>query len=352
MPDQERPQLAHIPDLLTTVPYLLGFHPGDSGVIVGIRDERLHLVSRFALPGTIDQETAQAVPAHETAAVLHDLAVECAALDVTDLVVLGYGEEPPVLALFDTATAVFTVRGLNIMHLLRVTGACYIEHDRHQPGRTDDPTPFDPDTRPALPLPNTQHRPAADRATLAAMVAPLDGSAAAAMAAAIQAATDVLDAVTGLVPPRAAAPAAAGTADEARRVYGESAVDKAISVTRRGGTIDDAQAAELIVLLRDTKVRDYAATRSDADQPRDLQLWLGLTRRAAPTFAAAPASLAAYAAWRTHQPMLARFAVERALQDDPDYSLAGLLDLVLTVGLPPEAVGDLAAHHGAADTDR
>lgn len=326
-------ELESIPDLLGRVPQLLGFHPSDSGVIVGIRGQYIHLVARLDLPAPpVTPRPALPVPADGTAAVLHQVAAECAAQDVTDVVVLGYGEEPPVVAMFDAATAVCTVRGLAVMHLVRVTGERYVEHDRRQLADGGDEVPFDRHaTGPHVP---GAPQPAADREALAAAVAPLQGHAASAMADAV-----------------AAASARPVTGGDGRRP-GRVAVDAAVRGSEHDGTLPDAAAAELIVLLREPGVREYAFTRTDGDDQRHLQLWLDLTRRATPGFVAAPACLAAYAAWRTYQPMLARLAVDRALLDDPGNRLAALIHVILSLGMPPEMAEGISARRRASGTQQ
>lgn len=352
---QPRWELSSVADLLADVPYLLGFHPSDSGVVVGFADLQIHLVARLGLPDPATppaMQPAAPAPAGTTAAVLHDIAKECAAHDVTDVVVLGYGDEAPVLALFDAATAVFTVRGLTVIHLVRVSGGRYVEHDRQRPADAGDGVPFDLPGWPGRSVPPATHPPAAEWATLTAMVAPLTGDAATAMADATDAVLRRLHAVVrGTSPQTPLPPAVPGTLPDgvADRVLqlGHAAVDTAVRVVEQGGTLDDATAADLIVLLRGLPTRQHAFVRTDGDDPRHLRLWLDLTRRATPGFVAGPACLAAYAAWRTYQPALARLAVDRALADDPGNRLAALIDVILSEGVPPALAEQISARRQA-----
>ena len=50
---------------------------------------------------------------------------------------------------------------------------------------------------------------------------------------------------------------------------------------------------------------------------------------------AAPASLLAFVAWQSGDGALANVALDRALADDPQYSMAQLLRQVITAGTPP-----------------
>ena len=60
-----------------------------------------------------------------------------------------------------------------------------------------------------------------------------------------------------------------------------------------------------------------------------------MTRRAQPGYVAAPAALLAFVAWQSGDGALANVALDRALADEPRYSMALLLRQVITAGAPP-----------------
>ena len=60
-----------------------------------------------------------------------------------------------------------------------------------------------------------------------------------------------------------------------------------------------------------------------------------MVRRAQPGHVAAPAALLAFVAWQSGDGALANVALDRALADDPRYSMALLLRQVITAGAPP-----------------
>ena len=66
-----------------------------------------------------------------------------------------------------------------------------------------------------------------------------------------------------------------------------------------------------------------------------LRLWTDLTRMARPGYVAAPAALLAFVAWQSGNGALANVALDRALADNPGYSMATLLRQVITAGAPP-----------------
>jgi hypothetical protein len=88
-----------------------------------------------------------------------------------------------------------------------------------------------------------------------------------------------------------------------------------------------------------------------------LRLWTDLTRRAQPGYVAAPASLLAFVAWQSGDGALANVALDRALADDPQYSMAQLLRQVITAGTPPSLARlpmtpeEVAASYDEADEE-
>jgi hypothetical protein len=60
-----------------------------------------------------------------------------------------------------------------------------------------------------------------------------------------------------------------------------------------------------------------------------------VARHAQPGYVAAPAALLAFVAWQCGDGALANVALDRALADDPRYSMAQLLRQVITAGAPP-----------------
>ena len=100
-------------------------------------------------------------------------------------------------------------------------------------------------------------------------------------------------------------------------------------------TTDD-EIARITVALRDLRVRDDAWARMDpAFKAQDVKLWTDVVRRAQPGYVAAPASLLAFVAWQDGNGAVANVALDRALADDPRYSMAQLLRQVITAGAPP-----------------
>jgi hypothetical protein len=173
----------------------------------------------------------------------------------------------------------------------------------------------------------------ADREALAATVAALGGEDGESMARATRRAEER----AGQLAAQAMASGRKGSARRLIATVGLDAVGEAITRYRAGGqfaTHDDA--AWLSVTLRDLRVRDDAWARMDPEhREAHWRLWTDLTRLARPGYVAAPASLLAFTAWQSGNGALANIALDRALADDPRYSMAGLLRQAIDAGAPP-----------------
>ncbi|KOX08511.1 DUF4192 domain-containing protein [Streptomyces sp. NRRL B-3648] len=104
----------------------------------------------------------------------------------------------------------------------------------------------------------------------------------------------------------------------------------------------DDEAAILILGLQDRTTRDKAAAWMEGDEAGPaLRLWRALARRCVGPYgehAAAPLTLAGWVAWSLGDELEAREALAMALGADPDYLFARLLHQACNEGLDPESV--------------
>ncbi|WP_405730475.1 DUF4192 family protein [Streptomyces sp. NBC_00028] len=102
------------------------------------------------------------------------------------------------------------------------------------------------------------------------------------------------------------------------------------------------EAASLILGLQDRTTRDRAAEWMEGDVAGPaLRLWRALARRCVGPYgehAAAPLTLAGWVAWSTGDQLEAREALAMALGADPDYLFARLLHQACNEGLDPESI--------------
>ncbi|WP_447040417.1 DUF4192 domain-containing protein [Streptomyces sp. DSM 118878] len=137
------------------------------------------------------------------------------------------------------------------------------------------------------------------------------------------------------------------TLDLARRIMGRLADAPPVSGTsaedgRDDGLIAHDEAAALIIGLQVRTTRDHAAAWMEGDAaPAALRLWRALARRCVGAYAehaAAPLSLAGWVAWSLGDLVEGQEALDMALCADPEYMFALLLHRACNEGLDPEAI--------------
>ncbi|MEH1101013.1 DUF4192 domain-containing protein [Micromonospora sp. CPCC 205561] len=321
MASTDRPRLAvrSPADLIAAVPFLLGFHPADSVVVVAMRGRRITFAARADLPDLADR-----------CDLAGHLAGVVARQHAETATVLGYGPATLVTPAVDAVRAELTAAGLSVLDALRVTEGRYWSYVCTEPECCPpDGTPYDvgaSEVSVAAVFAGQVALP--DRAALVAQVAPVTGPARSAVRAATARAERRLAELRGQ------APAADPRGERSVRSAGATAVRTAFRRHRREQPLTDDEVAWLSVLLTDEPVRDHAWARTDG-RDADIALWTDVLRRAEPELTAAPAALLAFAAWRAGQGALAAVALERALAEHPGHSLALLLDDLLRRGVPP-----------------
>jgi uncharacterized protein DUF4192 len=338
-----RIRLSSVAGFLAVVPHLLGFHPSQSMVVVGLdaRRGRVVLAFRYDLPDPPDPARSQEITEHAIA-VFKKRRIKTA-------IAAGYGAGTLVTPVAEPLRAGLRGAGIALRDLLRVQDGRYFSYLCTNPGCCPpDGVRFDVSGHPAVAALTAAGMPARpDRASLAASLAPLTGPAAESMRRATERAllrTEELIASSwapGNAPTRAPestpspAPGSLWPVVEA----GREAVRSAIRIYRRGGQITDHdQLAWLSVTVADLRVRDDAWARMDPRHRTEHQrLWTDVVRHACEPYVPAPASLLAFTAWQSGEGAVANVAIERALAADPEYSMAHLLGQALDAGLPPSA---------------
>ncbi|MDQ7907084.1 DUF4192 domain-containing protein [Phytohabitans sp. ZYX-F-186] len=306
-------------DLLGAIPFLLGFHPSDSVVVVGLRARHVVFAARGDLgepPGFVEYVTS----------VVMRQDVDCAA-------VVGYGSDERAREPVTAIRAALERHGVGVLDTLRVAGGRYWSYACPGDGCCPpEGTAFDPVASPvAAAATHAGHVALPDRDALVRQIEPVGGLTRESMRQATE------RAATRLARHLASSRPGDLLGSRAVRRLGVAAVREAMRRHREGGHLTDDEVAWLTVLLVHLPIRDYAWERVGADDWH-LELWADVLRRAEPHLVPAPASLLAFAAWRCGQGALALAAVERAKRSDPAYSMARLLDDVLHRGIPPSTL--------------
>jgi hypothetical protein len=315
--------------VLAVVPYLLGFVPESSIVVIGTEAAKgsVKVTLRYDLPDPADAGIAADIAEHAVAVL--------ASQRLAAATIIGYGPEPlvrPLAAAFRDAVVTGEV---DLLEFVRVEGGRYWSYTcGNEACCPAAGTPFDIGGHAASAvLAGAGTEVLADRAAVAASIGPLGGIAAESMRQATRRAEQHVVQLLAKVRKSARL----GAARHMIATEGLSAVATMIASYRGGGRyLSDYQLAWLTVALKDLRVRDDAWARMDP-RHRDAhrRLWIDVVRRAQPGHVAAPASLLAFVAWQAGNGALANVALDRALADNPDYSMALLLRQVISAGAPP-----------------
>ncbi|MEO8887868.1 MAG: DUF4192 domain-containing protein [Jatrophihabitantaceae bacterium] len=320
-------------DLLQGVPYLLGFHPAESLVLIGLADGQLVVTVRVDLVDLVEPD------------VLAD-ALEAMRRGGTDTVVAAVYDDSPRTSPLPWNGVARMVReecercGCELADVLRVAGgrwwsyecsswACCPPEGKELPGA---PSPFvaaatyaglvalpDRDSLSAQldPLPDLA------RATLEPMIAEQERAVVAA----------VLDGAGGR------------TERSLKRTLFAAA--RAADRSRPAAALGDRDAARFAVALSGTGMRDSVWMAVDDRRLDGRELWRDLARRVPAPYDAAPLFLFGWACWRAGHGALAGIAAQRAIDSDPTYSAADLLLAALARGLDPRQLPRLRLSRSA-----
>jgi hypothetical protein len=311
-------------DMLAAIPYLLGFHPVDSLVVLGLRAAEVTFQARVDLPAASD-----ALPfARHIAAIVKRQRV-------TRALITGYGVEPIVTPAVRGVRTELLRRRIDVPEALRVTDGRYFSYTC-QNRECCDPAgiSFDGSTSVVAATATVAGmNVVGSREDFAARLDPVKGAGAASMrTAALQADIRLC---TLLSRPD-------GPPDQEVLVTaGKAAVDAIILRQAYGSALGDDDVAWVGLLLVNVAVRDYAWERVSEDLALHVGLWTEVVRRVEPELVAAPATLLAFAAWRNGGGAIASIALERAIEADPTYAMAIYLGAAFDRGLSPSEYVDL-----------
>lgn len=313
-------------DLVQAVPYLLGFHPSRSLVLVGLRGKSLVVTARLDLA---DVAEPGLVPRSVAAMCRGGAKTFVAMIFDDDAMTEGHDACTPLpwsgaaVEVADTIAAA----GADVDDVLLVSRRRMWSY-----------TCLDPNCCPAqgraLPVASE----VAAAATFAGLVALPDRDS---LAASLRPEPDR----TRLVPLIDAAEAAMITellrGDDARATR---SAKRAIFACARAADADavrelpDEDVVRFAVALRRIAVRDSVWMAVDDRRLDGRSLWQQLARRLPPPHDAAALFLFAWRTWREGDGALAGIAAQRALDSDPGYSAADLLLAALSQAIDPRSM--------------
>lgn len=318
-------------ELLQAVPYLLGFHPRSSLVLVGLHERTLVVTARLdlddaAVPGVVARtvQTMEQGGSSEVIAAIYDddcrppatagqpLPWSTVALDIADESAAAGCPATDVLLVSD---------GRWWSYLCAEPQCCPPEGQRM------------PDAPSAFAAAATYSGVVAlpDRESLATLLEPPSGVDPEAVAELLeQEEHGAVDAVL-----------------EARRERWERSAKRALFAAARAAdeldrpVLTDPEVARFGVALGAIDVRDAVWMAIDDERLDGRELWRELARRLPTPYDAAPLFLFGWASWRRGDGALARVAADRAVASDPSYSAADLLLAALAHGVDPRRMPKL-----------
>jgi hypothetical protein len=301
-------------------------------VVLGLKGDRgrIEMAMRYDLP-----------PAAEPAEIAEHAADSLTRAEAPRTIAIGYGTGQQVTPVMDAVRARVAEAGVLVHEALRVDEGRYWSYLCQDPAcHPGEGTPLGPEhLEPGELSKLGDAKP--HREDLTAAVAPVVGERREEM--------------------REAYASAAAEAREQYRNGGTDAlwdngvrtVSSVISTYREGGEPSDQDLARAGMYLKDIRVRDAAWAQMDSEHAAaHTRLWADATRTAAPGFVAAPASLMAFTAYQQGKGALANIALDRAEEDQPGYSMAGLVRQVVSCGIrpselePPMTPEDVATSYG------
>jgi hypothetical protein len=310
-------------DLLGAVPYLVGYHPQRSLVVVGLSRGRLEFTLRTELPDN----------AEELLAIVGRIGESVAGPDVDAAMLVAYGRDEEVRPVVMSVLAALTLHDIAVHDALRYHAGRYWSY------LCTDPRCCPPDGTP-VDLTTTSAAAAAiaagwtaspDRNSYERQLDPVRGPARVSMRTATELAHRRLIELI----------LTADDEDTAEAVLvrsGSEVLDAVVDAHRDGRPAEDDDVAWLSLLVSCAEVNEVAwrrLGRDDATLRLYRAVWLDVVRRAEPDLIAAPGTLFAYVSWRLGEPSLARITLDRVLEEEPTDRVARLLEAMLLQGLPP-----------------
>lgn len=302
--------------IIEAVPYLLGFVPADSLVLIGIRDRRVTVAARVDLDTLNDPNTPTDL-----------MSALASTAESSGVIAITYGERAAAARIADTANR---------------AGLVLLDHLRVADGRYWSLTCRNPDCCPhhGRPLPD-------DNATSAEFVGA--GMTAASSRADLDAALHPAADADRMLPllrdaQQTAQDAISTGGNESRRTADTDALFAAARREARDWTDDET--ARFAVALAAHEIRDAAWMAIDDNRLDGRDLFVHLSRTLPAPYRAPALFLFAWKTWREGNGTLAAMAVERALHADPTYSAAELLKAALTRGVDPRRMPTLRTASG------
>jgi hypothetical protein len=304
-------------DLLAAIPFLIGYHPQDSLVLVALKDEAVGMAMRVDMPVGVSAEGYDLLASH----FLRDGA------DGAFIVAyVGEGAVDPENVLINTSAALVRA-GIDIKESL------IVRDNRFRSMICSDLTCCPPE---GSVIPDLGSSRIAAEHVIAGHPMPFEN-----VDGLVQSIAAVASSFESVWADEVQAFWVSSDSEEIQELQrdGATAIIDLVGEYREGRGAEDRElAARVIGRLSDIQVRDFALG-SHTDESADYYwaMWRDLLRIAPRGFVAPIACLFAAMAYERGEGALAHKGLDRGLGDDDQYSLAHLLRRVFTAGWPPQS---------------
>ena len=304
-------------DLLAAIPFLIGYHPQDSLVLVALKDEAVGMAMRVDMPVGVSAEGYDLLASH----FLRDGA------DGAFIVAyVGEGAVDPENVLINTSAALVRA-GIDIKESL------IVRNNRFRSMICSDLACCPPE---GSAIPDLGSSRIAAEHVIAGHPMPFEN-----VDGLVQSIAAVASSFESVWADEVQAFWVSSDSEEIQELQrdGATAIIDLVGEYREGRGAEDRElAARVIGRLSDIQVRDFALG-SHTDESADYYwaMWRDLLRIAPRGFVAPIACLFAAMAYERGEGALAHKGLDRGLGDDDQYSLAHLLRRVFTAGWPPQS---------------
>ena len=317
------PTLTSAHDLITAVPFLIGFHPSNSVVLIAVKDDSIGLAMRIDMPSRLDSDAIDLLAHHFIRDEAHAALLVAYMPDTRDdgdslLISLGAGLMRNGIHIQES----IVVRGGRYRSIICRDSTCCPPAGKAMPEIEDSEIAAE-HVIAGIPMPYS------DIADLIETIAPDEASFNLSWS----------DEVT-----RFRIDEDAEELTELRR-DGVDTMDLLLDEYRMGkGPSNRILVARMIGRMSDVQVRDYAmGVHGEDTYDLYFTMWRELLRLAPRGYVAPIACIVAAMAYENGDGALAQKALDRAFSDDEQYPLASLLRRVFNAGWPPQSFSQMRA---------
>lgn len=317
-------RLEHPAEVAAAVPYLLGYHPHDTLVVLGLRQHQVAVIAAADLPDLNRDHAVHTASARR-------LATRLTACGATRAVLIGYGDATLVATTTAATGAALRDGGVETMAALRIQDQHWWDLACTDPGSCPPAGhAFDASTTVAAAAATAAGRVALpDKAAVAAQLQPAHPT----QRAEFVAATAIADAHVRHLPGALGADSdtTGVVADMVRRLVSDTQLEH-----RTGQSIGMARRALITVMLTLPDALE-ASVQEAGGHTLDVQLWISIVTTAPEHLITGPAVMLAFTALLAGDGVLADAALDRA----GDHYLVTLARQLLYGGIDPLSLNTL-----------